>query len=260
MLTEEKAQVQIYILSRDRPKFLREAIDSILNQNQSLMKFEIVVSDNSKSGDVSKMISKHYSTKNFKYIKRGGMLSSREHFRLVVSELNSKYAVLFHDDDVLFPNYIKIMSSSLQDNIAAIGCNALVFKSSILNAKIKMHKFFLPKWFNSEKFFLEQYLPGSGGIAPYPSYLYRTAYLKQAFLNIPIKGKHSDVAILSSLLNYGEILWLESPLMYYRVHDSNDSVVESIPDRLALIYYMKSKGIDKNSIKILFFSLVILYY
>ena len=113
MLTEEKAQVQIYILSRDRPKFLREAIDSILNQNQSLMKFEIVVSDNSKSGDVSKMISKHYSTKNFKYIKRGGMLSSREHFRLVVSELNSKYAVLFHDDDVLFPNYIKIMSSSL---------------------------------------------------------------------------------------------------------------------------------------------------
>ena len=44
--------------------------------------------------------------------------------------------------------------------------------------------------------------------------------------------------------------------MYYRVHDSNDSVVESIPDRLALIYYMKSKGIDKNSIKILFFRTV----
>ena len=100
---------------------------------------------------------------------------------------------------------------------------------------------------------MSQYLPGNKGNAPYPSYIYRTKYLKKAFLKIPIKGKHSDVAMLSSLLSFGEILWLEKTLMYYRVHDSNDSAIESIPDRIKLMNFMKKKDLDRNSINFILF-------
>ena len=63
----------------------------------------------------------------------------------------------------------------------------------------------------------------------------------------------ADVLMLSSLLKYGEIVWLEKLLMYYRVHSSNLSVKESIPERLALFNYMKKKGIKKHSTDLILF-------
>jgi hypothetical protein len=254
---KENIQIQIYILSRDRPNLLREAIDSALKQNHSLIKFEIIISDNSENDDVYKMVNRNYTQKNIKYIRRSPPLPAKEHFQLVVSELDAKYTVLFHDDDILHPDYVRVMSSFLKnDNIVAVGCNAMILMGDTLSSKKSMSDFSPSIKFNNEKEFLERYLPGSGGSSPFPGYMYRTKYLKQAFLNIPIKGKHSDAAMLSSLLNYGEIVWLEKPLMYYRVHDSNDSVVENISDRLALFHYMKKKGVEKYSTKLLLFRVI----
>ena len=45
----------------------------------------------------------------------------------------------------------------------------------------------------------------------------------------------------------------EKSLMYYRVHASNLSVKESIPERLALFNYMKKKGIKKHSTDLILF-------
>ncbi len=252
-----KEDIQIYILSRDRPNFLREAIDSALKQNNSLIKFEIIISDNSENDDVCKMIDKDYTQKNLKYIRRSPPLSALAHYQLIASELSAKYTVLFHDDDILHPDYVRLMSSFLNNNnnnnIAAIGCNAMFFKDDVLDSKRMMRNFSSSIKFNNEKKFLERYLPGNGGNAPFPGYIYLTKYLKQVILNIPIKGKHADVAILSSLLDYGEIIWLKESLMYYRVHDSNDSVIESIPDRLSLLHYMNKKGVEKYSTPFLLF-------
>ena len=51
-----KKSIQIYILSRNRPLFLKVAIDSVLNQNHSQIKFEIIVSDNSDNESICKKI------------------------------------------------------------------------------------------------------------------------------------------------------------------------------------------------------------
>ena len=251
-----KENIQLYILSRDRPNFLKKAIDSALNQNPSSINFEIIVSDNSESDDVSKLIARCYTTKELNYIRRDPPISAIEHFKIVASELNSKYSVLFHDDDVLCPDYMRTMSLLIQeDSIAAIGCNAINLKKYTLTSE-KRHNFSSLKKFDNEREFLEQYLPCRGGCAPYPGYMYVTKYLQQSFSNLSVKGKHIDVEILTSLLNYGEIVWCEESLMYYRVHDSNDSVVENIPDRLQLINYMKDKGVDKHSTEFLIFRVI----
>ena len=52
----KKKNIQIYILSRNRPNYLRVALDSLLKQNHSQIKFEIIVSDSSDNDDVCKMI------------------------------------------------------------------------------------------------------------------------------------------------------------------------------------------------------------
>ena len=137
-----KKNIQIYILSRNRPNYLRVALDSLLKQNHSQIKFEIIVSDSSDNDDVCKMIDRDYAQKNIKYIRRNSPLRAIDHINLVVSELNSEYSVIFHDDDILHPDYMTVMSSFLSKNdAAAIGCNCINFKDDISDPK----KFLDPK-------------------------------------------------------------------------------------------------------------------
>ena len=241
----------------------------MLNQNNSLIKFEIIVSDSSENEDVYKMINRDYTHKNIRYIKRIGVTSHMGHTQLVVSELNSEYSVIFHDDDILHPDYMTVMSSFLSKNDAvAIGCNCINFKDDIsdpkkfLDPKLRINNLSSPIIFNNEKDFLERYLPGNGGSAALPSYMYRTKYLKEVMLKFPFRlGKpnepsHADALMLSSLLKYGMIHWIDKPLIYYRIHASNLSVVESIPERLVLLNYMKKKGVKKNSMKLQLFKVM----
>ena len=107
----KKKDIQVYILSRNRSEFLKVTLDSLMKQNDSLIKFDIIVSDSSDNDDVSKMINEDYENKNIKYIRRSGITSHMGHTQLVVSELNSEYSVIFHDDDILHPDYIIDMSS-----------------------------------------------------------------------------------------------------------------------------------------------------
>ena len=264
-----KQNIQFYILSRNRPDYLRVTLDSLLKQNHSLIKFEIIISDSSDNEDVYKMINEDYAHKNIRYIKRIGVTSHMGHTQLVVSELNSEYSVIFHDDDILHPDYMTVMSSFLSKiDAAAIGCNCMNFKDDIsdpkkfLDPKLRINNLSSPIIFNNEKDFLERYLPGHGGSAPLPSYMYRTKYLKEVMLKFPFRiGKpnepsHADALMLSSLLKYGMIHWIDKPLIYYRIHASNLSVVESIPERLALLNYMKKKGIKKSSTNLIIFRLL----
>jgi glycosyltransferase involved in cell wall biosynthesis len=59
-----KETVQIVILSRDRPKYLKESLDSVLNQNLSKVAVKVIVSDNSEKEEVRKMIERDYPGHN----------------------------------------------------------------------------------------------------------------------------------------------------------------------------------------------------
>ena len=205
---------QIVILSRDRPEYLKQAIDSVLNQNKGLVDFELVVSDNSEKKEVGKMISENYQSTDFRLLVRNPTLSSREHLKIVISELSSEYAVLFHDDDVMHPDYVKNMSLflvNINQAVSAVGCNAFIFKKNILKCAQQMHDFESVKLFNSQSDFLSQYLFGMGGKAPFPSYIYNTKFLKKISITSLPCGKHGDVTLLSSLLDYAPIFGYQIP-------------------------------------------------
>lgn len=266
----KKKDIQVYILSRNRSEFLKVTLDSLMKQTDSLIKFDIIVSDSSDNDDVSKMINEDYENKNIKYIRRSGITSHMGHTQLVVSELNSEYSVIFHDDDILHPDYIIDMYSFLKnnENVVAVGCNGMDFKNNISDlkstsdSKLRIYNLSSPIKFNNEKEFLERYLPGNYGNAALPSYMYRTKYLKEVMFKFPFRiGKpkepsHADTLMLSSLLKYGSIAWIEKSLIYYRIHASNLSVNESIPERLALLNYMKKKGVEKHSTNLILFRIL----
>jgi glycosyltransferase involved in cell wall biosynthesis len=109
-----KETVQIVILSRDRPKYLKESLDSVLNQNLSKVAVKVIVSDNSEKEEVRKMIERDYPSHNFKYIRRNPPVPAKEHFQLTISECEEKYIVMFHDDDMMHPDYVETMLPFIQ--------------------------------------------------------------------------------------------------------------------------------------------------
>jgi hypothetical protein len=245
-----KSTIRIVILSRDRPKYLKETIDSVLNQKPLMAKIKIVISDNSEKNEVEKMINLNYSNDNLDYVRRVPSVSALKHFQLVLSEIDEKYTVLFHDDDIMHPDYVRTMLSFIQkEGVAAVGCNAFLFENNLKKAVLsKSFSFEGAKMFTSEKDFLREYIPSSSGIAAFPGHMYNTECLKKIELeNIYRKDGSSDVLLLNSLLSYGTITWIPNYLMYYRLHKLNDGNNLYTADYIAILNRMSRNGLNKNT-------------
>lgn len=230
-------KIQIYILSRDRPDYLREALDSVLISSNGLA--DIVVSDNSETDTTQTLLFCDYS--NIKYVRRYPPVSVFEHFRLIIEESLAEYIVLFHDDDLMMPNYVKTMLESLDKNpdIAAVGCNAFLMRDNKKNTESFMGSVEKPLLLLNKKELISKYLKISNiDVAPFSSYMYRKKYLLGLYLDPAQGGKHADVSFLLKVIHRRPILWMNQPLMWYRRHSANDSRLESISDRLSLLRYI----------------------
>jgi len=85
------------------------------------------------------------------------------------------------------------------------------------------------------------YVDSRSGIAAFPSYTYKTEALKDLCFDQSEAGKYSDVTFLLKLANRGPILWLQQPLLYYRIHDKNDSKLIEINNLRMLVRFLRKK-------------------
>lgn len=232
-------ELEIYLLCRDRPEFFVETLNSIISQNTELS-YEIVISDNSEGEKVKILAEERYA--NLKYVRRLPNLSSFEHFNKVIQEANSKYLVIFHDDDIMCKDFISnaIYQFSIDPSLVAVACNANFMIGDRLTKRSMMGPV---KWITRRISipleFLVSYLKISPfGPAPFPGYMYQTLAIKKLTFNPDDGGKHSDITFLLKLLKKGPILWMSRALMIYRVHSGSDSSTESIKDRLSLLRFI----------------------
>lgn len=241
------AAVRIYILSRDRPEYFRQALASVLAQDGA--QAEVIVSDNSEKDDVQALVQREFP--GVKYVRRTPPLPALDHFRCVIEESTAPYLVLFHDDDIMLPTYVSGMLSVMDAHpeVVAVGCNAWVLRDGLRTRKRFMGTVRRNRLVGSPPELLQSYLQlGTEGPAPFPGYMYRRQFLHGLYLDAAEGGKHADVTFLTKLLKRGPILWSSEPLMAYRFHQSNDSRAESVGERLSWIRHMVSvDGIDRKS-------------
>jgi GT2 family glycosyltransferase len=238
---------QIYILCRDRLEYAREAISSAVNQN--VTGIQVVVSDNSEGDAVGNMISAEFP--DVTYIRRRPALDALEHFFLVMRESNAEYVVFFHDDDVLDEGYVLMMRTALQvhPNIVAVGCNAKVLRDKRYTDNFYMTKFTNDIFLTRSEELLDYYFRfNNHRAAPFSGYMYRRSAIEGLCVEINDGGKYNDVIFLIKLIARGNIFWLAKSLMHYRMHGSNDSVVENVGHRLRLLRYVyKNTNIKRKS-------------
>lgn len=227
----------IFVLCYNRPDLARLSIQSIVQQ--SCQSFQLIVSDHSTNNEVEVMVKREFP--NVTYIKRSPSLKHLEHFNVCIREVQTDYYCLFHDDDLMGVNFVESMLQFIgcHPSAAAFACNAFIET----NGKVEPRLSFISKkkyeLISNPRELAERYFShNQSGIAPNPSYVYNHR-LAGDELFIVNGGKYADVALLLDILQKGIILWLNKPLMTYRIHGNNVGSIESIPDRLRFLGYLK---------------------
>ena len=236
-------QYRFHLLARDRPRYLREALDSILAQ-ETTRRFSVVVSDNSETSSVQEVMRSEYP--DVACIRRAPPLSSRDHFNKLFKEASSEFVVFFHDDDILSPNYLEVMSEVFNKHpgVVAVGCNAQIMRDDRRTDRTVMRTGRGRRTVTLANDLFGQYASiDVDGPPPFSGYMYRRASMANLTFGDGLGGKHADVVFLLDLLRRGPICWESKPLMYCRIHSGHDSARESIGDRLELARLVYSHAV-----------------
>tara|TARA_Y200000002_G_scaffold193235_1_gene159582 strand:+ start:15577 stop:16821 length:1245 start_codon:yes stop_codon:yes gene_type:complete len=132
-----KPLVSILIPTRDRPKELRMALISALNQ--SYKNIEIIVHDNSVKNDIKKIIEDLLEDGRVNYFKTKTDLSMKENWNQGFSHCKGDYFVRLDDDNVYKPNFIK----DALDQIDQRNLSMMVFSciyTDLHNTEYLLHK------------------------------------------------------------------------------------------------------------------------
>jgi len=219
-----------------------EAIESILAQSND--RFKLVVSDNSDSDKLRHLLG---DRQDLMYIKRSLALTGIEHGNTALSEISANtwcdYFALFHDDDLMLPNFVRDFwtAQSLFPEAVAFGANAIIENhGNVSGLSFKAARPYIGPISPNDllrRYFSHHQL----GIAPLPSYVYKKSALNGLYFDV-CGGKYADVQWLSQWCAKGCVMWIAEPMMMYRLHDSNDGKFESRHDRFRFLAYLKSSG------------------
>ena len=222
---------------------------------------DLVISDNSTNDEVGHMMKLEFP--EIKYIRRHPSLTSYEHSKTIISEVESEYYMIFHDDDIMLPNMVESLFHEIicDTSIAAVGSNALQYFNYHIS-KIQFLKCFLSPHniiFDAPEPFYKKYLMRTG-ISPLSSYLYRSSVYNSSILNDSDFGRCGDVIFISKGFNSGKILWINNVLMIYRIHNTNDTHAITLNDRDSLIKYILYHSAISNTSPLLLLYLLHDYY
>lgn len=227
----------IYVLCHNRPDDTRKAIQSILAQTDQ--NFRLIVSDNSSNDEVEQMVRREFPAVS--YIRRVPMLPALMHFNHCITEVETDYFCLFHDDDIMGADFVSTIRQCAQKfpHAALIGCNAHIERFGQCEARPSFRTFREYEQMATPRDLAMRYFSrAQSGIAPFPGYVYNRRLMAGQL--IPAEGgKYADVTWLLMLAHLGEVVWINRPLMTYRLHASNDSNTDSPRDRLRFLGYLK---------------------
>jgi glycosyltransferase involved in cell wall biosynthesis len=229
--------LSLFILCHNRPQETRQVIRSALQQSDS--DFQLIISDNSSSDEVENLVRAEFP--QVTYRRRVPMLAALAHFNQCIDEAQDDYFCLFHDDDLLQPEFVHEMKALAQacPHSVALACNArievfgqLKGQRSFLAAQV-LEQIDLASDLAARYFSRNQC-----GIAPFPAYVYQRPLVGSTRIP-PEGGKYADVSWLLLLAHKAPVVWLDKPLMIYRMHAGNDGNTESRRDRLRFLAFLK---------------------
>lgn len=224
-------------------KWLREAIESILNQTISNFEF-IIVLDCPTDGSRSVVYEYAKSDKRIRIIENKKNMGLTANLHKAVLLAQGKYIARMDSDDIAFPERLarefEYMESNL--NVAVVGSKALAFSESgetwVIGSQLT----------KSKELNRIKMLFFNAGIV-HPTAFIRKSFLKEKKINYDVEMKKSqDYGLwLDVLENSGTIEEIDRPLLRYRIH-SNQITKKNSDEQIRCIQKAMSKRLSEMNV------------
>lgn len=216
--------ISVFILSFNRPDYLRETVKSVLLQSQAPS--TIAIFDNGSESEVQEAVT-DFIELGVKWV--GSDVNRGSHWNTLraINAVRSRYFMLLHDDDRLDPLFLERQVRFMEENrkVSAVSCNGHL----IDHRGVKLYRTLAPVQ-QSGRY---QYFFFSGEVAlryagnsciPLSPTIYRTSLARLVDIRIEF-GKVADAVLFCDLTTVGPIAYLDDPLYDCRIHPGQDSMV-----------------------------------
>jgi glycosyltransferase involved in cell wall biosynthesis len=208
--------IEVFIITYNRKNLLEQSINSVLNQSYKPKRITII--DNG-SSDGTDQICKKYLKSGVNYIRniennQFGVWEQIKNFT------NSNYLLVFHDDDIMHPKYLEVVTSNIQKNPElAIICSGM--KSFTNQPEIEIINDKTYYLLNNQKDFA--YLLYCGFQLPFCSAVYKTEVFKRLIPKFNLYSKLFDRPFMINASEFGKALVLKGKYIHLRIHEYQDS-------------------------------------
>lgn len=213
--------IEIFVLTYNREKLLKKSVESLLFQ--TIREVKITVVDNNSSDGTESMVKQmQQSYPQLHYCKQ---MEHGKNPMLAREMASAEYVMIFHDDDVLHPQYIEIALKLLNKykNVDLICSRNHPFcdeKDIITTHLEKVNYLAFP---NREEFMMYAY--ADFNMLSYPNVIYRTKNINSHDVQPELYGKCYDKPAILCTLKEGWCLHVLHPeMLNYRIHSGQDSM------------------------------------
>lgn len=225
----EMPKISIGITTYNRPAFLREAIESILNQ--SFGNFEIIVSNDYLDVPVTWDSLGLVMDSRVRLVNQSFNLGELKNMNFLLEAARGDWFIWLADDDLMHPeffsNALKVIEASSLKTLSAVYSNYLaaenplgVFPEEIVQPKLK---------YLDALDFIERYSSRSLPLVGVYG-LMRTDFLREigGMINLGNSfSPYSDNLIPLMLAKFGDIAWFEARFVFLRTHSESLSCKSS---------------------------------
>lgn len=238
--------ISVAMATYNGERFLRQQIDSILNQ--SIQDFELVIGDDN-STDSTYEILKEYAHKDtrIKIHKNSLNLGFKKNFENIILKCKGDYIALCDQDDIWFPEHLELLFNALRPG-SQIVCGRPVFVD-VNNVELPRKKdyFFMYNPPNSN-IDIARYIFLNKSAYQGASMLIRKSFFSKA-LPIPLNANYHDswFAILACFT--GGLIYVDKPTMRYRRYGESITINEyriCAAKRMLVLFLYNAVGNDRS--------------
>lgn len=266
-MTAQK-KVSVILVSKDRPDYLRDALDSLVPQNRYIK--EILIFDKSEDQTKASRIKEIADVHSAILYTRPSIVNTSTLRNEGLVKATGDYLCFLDDDDYLFPDYIESQLTFLQNGTSLVFCNYITIKHPQhplqLNqvrdkyaALIKVRRWTAALGFNHSVLSIQR--NAFAFIASFIPIIHGAMFRKDALEKI----RFSDQMIFCEDLHFWILFYKnnltmafnKSVLAIYRIHENNWSSLFSARHNLEFYMALKKEGAVSGKINEFILSLKI---
>jgi len=215
-------KLTISVITYNRANYLKEMLDSILQQTYS--EFYVKIYDNCSDDNTEEVVKPYLSDARFSYHRHSTIIDNGNY---ALKNCETDYLLIAHDDDIMLPDMIKEEISVLEqyDNVSLVSTNVNQINTNgdFINYAV------FNKWMNGDCFInCREYINifvDKANIIACPTVMYRMSVIRKHNIQFrtDIGGVRDSFLWLElNQLNYS-FFYISKVLYNYRIHNTQDS-------------------------------------